>query len=90
MFACFFLIENFNLSIIPNFFLESNGDTTEEAICVAKTADTLNLTSCGQEHDASPKPLSRSKDKRVNRCVPVRQPLTDHINRSESLVISEI
>ncbi|KAK6637103.1 hypothetical protein RUM43_010777 [Polyplax serrata] len=65
--------------------MESNGDTTEEAICIPKTSDTLNLATCGQEHDASPKPMSRSKDKRINRCVPVRQPLTDHINRANHL-----
>lgn len=54
----------------------------EEALCEVKPPDTLNVTTCIQgEHDASPKPLSRSKEKRGNRSVPIRQPLTDHINR---------
>jgi hypothetical protein len=47
-----------------------------------KTSESLNISgSFPAEHDASPKPLSRAKEKRVNRCVTVRQPLTEHVNR---------
>jgi hypothetical protein len=52
-----------------------------------KTSESLNISSSFPvEHDASPKPLSRAKEKRVNRCVTVRQPLTEHVNR---LVVTE-
>jgi len=47
-----------------------------------KNSESLNISgNFPGEHDASPKPLSRAKEKRVNRCVTVRQPLTEHVNR---------
>lgn len=47
-----------------------------------KTSESLNISSnFPAEHDASPKPLSRAKEKRVNRCVTVRQPLTEQVSR---------
>jgi hypothetical protein len=47
-----------------------------------KNSESLNISgNFPAEHDASPKPLSRAKEKRVNRCVAVRQPLTEHVNR---------
>nr|CAD7193715.1 unnamed protein product [Timema douglasi] len=50
-----------------------------------KTSESLNIGCSfptGTEHDASPKPLSRAKEKRTTRCVTVRQPLTEHVNRA--------
>ncbi|XP_069702298.1 PRKC apoptosis WT1 regulator protein-like isoform X3 [Periplaneta americana] len=51
-----------------------------------KTSESLNISgNFPAEHDASPKPLSRAKEKRVNRCVTVRQPLTEHVNRANHM-----
>nr|CAD7438175.1 unnamed protein product [Timema bartmani] len=53
-----------------------------------KTSESLNIGCSfptGTEHDASPKPLSRAKEKRTTRCVTVRQPLTEHVNRANHL-----
>nr|CAD7424397.1 unnamed protein product [Timema monikensis] len=53
-----------------------------------KTSESLNIGCSfptGTEHDASPKPLSRAKEKRTSRCVTVRQPLTEHVNRANHL-----
>ncbi|XP_063244452.1 PRKC apoptosis WT1 regulator protein-like isoform X2 [Bacillus rossius redtenbacheri] len=52
-----------------------------------KTSESLNLSGSFPvtEHDASPKPLTRAKEKRTTRCVTVRQPLTEHVNRSNHL-----
>ncbi|PSN56583.1 hypothetical protein C0J52_01551 [Blattella germanica] len=51
-----------------------------------KTSESLNISgNFPTEHDASPKPLSRAKEKRVNRCVTVRQPLTEHVNRANHM-----
>lgn len=66
---------------------ESNGDTSLESVNIVKPTEALNLAYSVQEHDASPKPLSRCKEKRINRCAPVRRPLTDHINRYHLMYI---
>lgn len=51
-----------------------------------KNSESLNISgNFPAEHDASPKPLSRAKEKRVNRCVTVRQPLTEHVNRANHM-----
>ncbi|XP_034233863.1 PRKC apoptosis WT1 regulator protein-like isoform X1 [Thrips palmi] len=58
----------------------------DDSLSEMKVSESLNIggPNCG-EHDASPKPLSRTKEKRVNRNVPVRQPLADHLNRPNHL-----
>lgn len=58
----------------------------DDSFSEMKVSESLNIggPNCG-EHDASPKPLSRIKEKRVNRNVPVRQPLADHLNRPNHL-----
>ncbi|KAE8749421.1 hypothetical protein FOCC_FOCC003935 [Frankliniella occidentalis] len=58
----------------------------DDSLGEMKVSESLNIggQNCG-EHDASPKPLSRTKEKRTNRNVPVRQPLADHLNRPNHL-----
>ncbi|KAK3926448.1 PRKC apoptosis WT1 regulator protein [Frankliniella fusca] len=58
----------------------------DDSLGEMKVSESLNVggQNCG-EHDASPKPLSRTKEKRTNRNVPVRQPLADHLNRPNHL-----
>lgn len=64
-----------------NFDMLFPGDL-DDSLGEMKVSESLNAggQNCG-EHDASPKPLSRTKDKRTNRNAPVRQPLADHLNR---------
>ncbi|XP_046985637.1 PRKC apoptosis WT1 regulator protein-like isoform X2 [Schistocerca americana] len=62
------------------------GDVEDGGGGDGKTADSLNVSgSFPADHDASPKPLSRAKEKRINRCVPVRQPITEHVNRANHM-----
>ncbi|KAJ1520879.1 hypothetical protein ONE63_003963 [Megalurothrips usitatus] len=58
----------------------------DDSLGEMRVSESLNAggQNCG-EHDASPKPLSRTKEKRANRNVPVRQPLADHLNRPNHL-----
>ncbi|KAK7792331.1 hypothetical protein R5R35_013821 [Gryllus longicercus] len=62
------------------------GDADDTGSSEIKQSESLNISSnFPAEHDASPKPLSRAKEKRVNRCVSVRQPLSDHISRTNHM-----
>ncbi|XP_066999179.1 PRKC apoptosis WT1 regulator protein isoform X2 [Anabrus simplex] len=58
------------------------GDLDDIGSSEVKTSESLSFPA---EHDASPKPLSRAKEKRVNRCVTVRQPLTEHVSRTNHM-----
>lgn len=55
----------------------------DDACCEVKQSE--NASNPQADHDASPKPLGRCKEKRGSRCAPVRQPLADHINRANHL-----
>lgn len=64
----------------------AGGDADDNGPNEVKQSESLNIGSnFPAEHDASPKPLSRAKEKRVNRCVSVRQPLSEHISRANHM-----
>lgn len=81
----YFLCVNCGVLVLIQFgFLKDpgGGDMDDGGGGEMKNSESLNISgNFPAEHDASPKPISRAKEKRVNRCVTVRQPLTEHVNR---------